>query len=66
MYEYSTGSLSTSLVHDISYTYSNQDVIEEIDALANTTKEYVYGNEVDDLVASIQNSITNYYEKNHL
>ncbi len=66
MYEYNQTTETTDLIKNISYTYSHQDAIQEVDAVASTTKEYVYGNEIDDLVASIQNGTTTYYEKNHL
>jgi RHS repeat-associated protein len=53
-------------VKNISYVYSNQDVIKESESVGSSVKEYVYWNEVDDLVASIEGTNMMYYEKNHL
>jgi hypothetical protein len=54
VYDYNQTTEITDLTKDISYTYSNQDVIEETDNVSTTTKEYVYGNEIDDIVASYE------------
>ena len=51
---------------NISYIYSNQDVVQESESVGGSVKEYIYANEVDDIVASIEGGNVKYYEKNHL
>ena len=45
----------------MTYVYSHQDIIEETEGTA--TKEYIYGNRVDDLLAMTTQGKTYWYAK---